>query len=52
MYHLDIQIYEDSLDDDHVHEHDHIGVVSTYGYVTGIHYYYFNPICRDRLLHI
>ena len=35
VYYLDIQIWEDSLADDHDHENDHDKLVSAYGYVTG-----------------
>ena len=35
VHHLAIEIFENSLDDDHDHENDHQTVVSLYGYVTG-----------------
>ena len=38
VHHLDIQIWEDSLDDKRGHETDHDDLVSTYGYVTGSSY--------------
>ena len=36
VYHLEIQIWEESLGDDHDHEKDHDHLVGSYGYVTGI----------------
>ena len=36
VHHLSIEIYEDSLDNNHEHEDDHESVVSLYGYVTGL----------------
>ena len=40
VHHLNIEILEDSLDDEHEHENDHESVVSLYGYVTGKVYIY------------
>ena len=36
VHHLEIQIWEESLGDDHDHEKDHDHLVGSYGYVTGI----------------
>ena len=35
VHHLAIEMWENSLGDDHDHEDDHKSVVSLYGYVTG-----------------
>ena len=37
VYHLSIEIWENSLKEGHDHENDHDELVSLYGYVTGIH---------------
>ncbi len=48
VHHLAIEIFENSLDDDHDHENDHQTVVSLYGYVTGnlfqMKVYYYNNL--------
>ena len=46
IHHLSIQIYEDSLNDNHDHEDDHKGVVSLFGYVTGKLSTLFIPYCK------